>query len=245
MNLKTLIFNFWKNYLHQPVGASTACWSTWMVIFTTTMMKILYYVFAFQLYSQEFYAKQTKQNKRKQKKYTLLLELLQSGFEDYATTSIHSCDNLSGHQWQQTWIHLQSFWQFWSFCSWCHGLSSPPLEVEKFNGKHKDGSEENSPANQHSCDYWEEAVFESKARVDVICDCLISNQRSYNFHFCGYITKLWHNQTIDCPSHWTYPVVPNPPCWNLLQQAHHDPTTTNKAQFTLEWNILVREWLEM
>jgi hypothetical protein len=73
-----------------------------MVIFTTTMMKILYYVFAFQLYSQEFYAK-TKQNKTRQnkKKYTLLLELLQSGFEDYATTSIHSCDNLSGHQWQQ------------------------------------------------------------------------------------------------------------------------------------------------
>jgi hypothetical protein len=31
----------------------------------------------------------------------------------------------------------------------------------------------------------------------------------------------------------------------LLQQAHHDPTTTNKAQFTLEWNILVREWLEI
>jgi hypothetical protein len=43
----------------------------------------------------------TKQNKTKQKKYTLLLELLQSGFEDYATTSIHSCDNLSVHQWQQ------------------------------------------------------------------------------------------------------------------------------------------------
>jgi hypothetical protein len=46
---------------------------------------------------------QNKQNKTREnkKKYTLLLELLQSGFEDYATTSIHSCDNLSGHQWQQ------------------------------------------------------------------------------------------------------------------------------------------------
>jgi hypothetical protein len=40
----------------------------------------------------------TRQNK---KKYTLLLELLQRGFEDYATTSIHSCDEMSGHQWQQ------------------------------------------------------------------------------------------------------------------------------------------------
>ncbi len=159
---------------------------------------------------------QNKQNKTREnkKKYTLLLELLQSGFEDYATTSIHSCDNLSGHQWQQPWIHLQSFWQFSSFWSRCHGLSSPPLEVEKFNGKHKDGGEENSPANQHSCDCWEEAVFESKARVDVICDCWTFTRSSYNSHMCGYITKLWHNQTIDCPSHWTYPVIPNPPCWN-------------------------------
>jgi len=68
MNLKTLIFNFWKNYLHQPVGASTACWNTWMVIFTTTMMKILYYVFAFQLYSQEFYERKNKTKQDKTKK---------------------------------------------------------------------------------------------------------------------------------------------------------------------------------
>jgi glutathione synthase/RimK-type ligase-like ATP-grasp enzyme len=72
-----------------------------MVIFTTTMMKILYYVFAFQLYSQEFYAK-TKQNKTRQnkKKYTLLLELLQSGFEDYQqlqSTVVTICRGINGN----------------------------------------------------------------------------------------------------------------------------------------------------
>lgn len=115
-------------------------------------------------------------------------------------------------------------------------LLSPCLEVQVLNGKHKDDSEENRPHHKHTCDCWKEAVFVSKEAVDIVFHTWVIIFWSNDFHWMIYVTELRDYETIQCPGHRTYPVIPNPPYWNEL---HHHKKQYSKLAVT--WSGGARE----
>ena len=83
------------------------------------------------------------------------------------------------------------------------------LEIKSLYAVNIYKSKEGSKGSQHCCHYTHELQVKAKVVLDESLDLLIGFPRHLDKIL--HVTILRHKQSIDCPCHWTNPIVPNPP----------------------------------